>query len=641
MKQVILGTAGHIDHGKTSLIRALTDIDTDRLKEEKQRGITIELGFAFMDLPDGNRLGIVDVPGHERFVRHMVAGASGMDMVALVVAADEGVMPQTREHLEICQLLRVKSGLVILTKIDLAESPEWIEIVEEDVRDFLRGTFLEDAPVLRVSAATGEGLDALRDALARLVGQVEPRSAEGLFRLPVDRVFTMKGFGTVVTGTSLSGRLHPGDPVTIYPSGYKTKVRGLQVHNQEVEEVLPGQRTAINLQSTDRSTIQRGFVMAAPGSFEVGHMADVYLELLPVVAKPLKNRVKVRFHTGTSESLATLVLLDREELEPGEKAFAQIRSDQPLVVLRGDRFVVRSYSPVRTVGGGTVLHPAPRKHKGHHKAEAARSLQALLAGSDEEMLLWHLKDASWSGLSEHELQVRANIMGKPFQRHLQQFAGRKEIVLYDKENRRMVHPDVLRGLEDAVAEALSDYHRRFPLKSGMPKEELAARLPRLVDGKLYNFALRELSRQGRVALEKEWVRLAEHKAGLTDEEEAARRRIEETYADAGLQPPYFRDVSSSLPGDPRLHRDVLDWMSSQGTLVKVKEDLFFHASAMEGLKAKVIAHLREHGEMSAPDFKDLAGVSRKYAIPLLEWLDGRKVTIRVGDLRRLREGAGA
>ncbi|MBZ4659009.1 MAG: selB, partial [Desulfacinum sp.] len=311
MHQVVLGTAGHIDHGKTSLIRALTGIDTDRLKEEKQRGITIELGFAYLDLPNGSRLGIVDVPGHERFVKHMVAGATGIDLVALVIAADEGVMPQTREHLEICQLLRVKEGLVVLTKIDMVDDPDWLDMVEDDVRDFLKGTFLEGAPVVKVSAVTGEGMDELKKVLFQKVAQVPGRSEAGPFRLSIDRVFTMRGFGTVVTGTSLSGKLRVGDPVTIYPSGIKTKVRGLQVHNQDVQEVFPGQRTAINLQGVDRDAVQRGEVLATPDSLLPSFMLDVSLDLLASAPKPLKDRQKIRFHTGTTETVATLILLDR------------------------------------------------------------------------------------------------------------------------------------------------------------------------------------------------------------------------------------------------------------------------------------------------------------------------------------------
>lgn len=637
MKQVILGTAGHIDHGKTSLIRALTGIDTDRLKEEKLRGITIELGFAHFDLPGGERLGIVDVPGHERFVKHMVAGATGIDMVAMVIAADEGVMPQTREHLEICELLRVKKGLVVLTKTDLVDDPEWLEMVQEDVAEFLKGTFLEGAPIIPVSATTGEGIEALRQALIRLVAEVEPRSSDGPFRLSVDRVFSMRGFGTVVTGTGIAGKLHIGDPVIIYPSGHKAKVRGLQVHNQEVEEVLPGQRTAVNLQSTERSLIQRGYVVATPGALMPSHMVDVHLQLLSSAPRPVKNRAKIRFHTGTAEHLATLVLLGQEELAPGDQAFAQIRLDQPLAVLRGDRFVVRSYSPVQTIGGGSILHPIPHKHKGQAKQQAAKGLATLLQGDESEIIGWHVQDADWSGLSEQELQVRANISPKTFDKILARFISQKMIILYDKENRRLIHSEIVQSLKQIILGSLSDYHQRFPLKTGMSKEELAAQLPKPVDGKLYNFVLRELSEEEAIVQQLEWVRLASHKIDLTKEEEVIRQKTEKAFQGAGLQPPFFKEVAAKLPGTPRQHQDVLEWMLSQGILVKVKEDLYFHSTALEDLKQNLVAFLREHGEISAPQFKEITQASRKYTIPLLEYFDAQRVTIRIGDVRRLRD----
>lgn len=637
MKQVILGTAGHIDHGKTSLIHALTGIDTDRLKEEKLRGITIELGFAHAELPNGERLGIVDVPGHERFVRHMVAGATGIDLVALVIAADEGVMPQTREHLEICQLLHVKKGLVVLTKIDMVEDPEWLEMVEDDVTEFLRGTFLEGAPILRVSAATGEGIEQLREALGRLMTEVQPRSSDGPFRLSVDRVFSMRGFGTVVTGTSISGRLHIGNPVVIYPSGHRTKVRGLQVHNLEVEEVLPGQRTAVNLQSTERNLIQRGYVVATPDALLPSHMVDVHLQLLRSAPRPVKNRAKVRFHTGTAEHLATLVLLEGEELAPGEETFAQVRLDQPLAVLRGDRFVLRSYSPVMTIGGGSILHPIPHKHKGHGRQEAATTLATLLNGTADEIILWHVLDADWAGVSEDELRVRTNISPKLFDKSVTRFISQKQIILYDKENRRLIHAEVLDRLKQLLCGTLAEYHQRFPLKTGMPKEELAAQLPKLVDNKLYNFVLRQLSEQEEVVQQMEWIRLASHKVDLTRDEEVIRQKIELAFREGGLQPPFFREVAAKIPGTPRQHGDVLGWMLSQGILIKVKEELYFHTAALDDLKQQLVMFLQEHGEISAPQFKEITQASRKYTIPLLEYFDGQKLTIRVGDVRRLRE----
>ncbi len=637
MKQVVLGTAGHIDHGKTSLIRALTGIDTDRLKEEKLRGITIELGFAHMVLPSGERLGIVDVPGHERFVRHMVAGATGIDIVALVIAADEGVMPQTREHMEICQLLRVKKGLVVLTKTDLVEDPEWIEMVKEDVTSFLKGTFLEGSPIIPVSAVKGEGLEELKQALDVLVAEVEPRSTEGAFRLSVDRVFTMRGFGTVVTGTSLSGTLRTGDPVTIYPAEHKTKVRGLQVHNLEVQEVFPGQRTAINLQGIERLLIQRGDVIATPGALVATHIVDVHLALLSSAPRPLKNRAKIRFHTGTAEHLGTVILLGGDEMLPGEEGFAQVRLEQPIAALRGDRFVVRSYSPVQTIGGGTILHPLPRKHKGQDKRLANQQLPVLLEGDEPSIILWHIKDALWGGISEEELRVRANVPPKPLERTLQQFVSQKRAILYDKDNRRLVHPETVEQLQGIITETLAAYHQKFPLKTGMPKEELAAQLPKPVDAKLYNYVLRRLAEQDRVVQEMEWVRLTTHKVDLTREEEAIRQKIEKAFRDAGLQPPFFKEVVANLGGTPRQHQDVLEWMLSQGILVKAKEDFYFHAEALADLQQRLIAFLRENGEISTPQFKDMTQASRKYTIPLLEYFDAQKITIRIGDNRRLRE----
>ncbi len=636
MKQVILGTAGHIDHGKTSLIKALTGIDTDRLKEEKLRGITIELGFAHMDMPGGERLGIVDVPGHEKFVKHMVAGATGIDLVALVIAADEGVMPQTREHMEICELLRVKKGIVVLTKIDLVDDPDWLEMVQEDIVEFLKGTFLEGSEIIAVSAATGEGIEELKKSLTRLFAEVEPKSADGPFRLPVDRVFTMRGFGTVITGTSISGRLRVGDPVIVYPEGLKSKVRGIQVHGNDVEEVLPGQRTAVNLQGMERALIERGNVLASAGALYPSHMVDVQLELLQSAPRPLKHRAKIRFHSGTAEHLATIVLLDREELKPGEKTFAQVRLDQPTAVLRGDRFVLRSYSPVQTIGGGAVLNPIPRKHKGPAKREAASALEKLFKSSDPEIILWHLHDAGWAGLDEAELRIRANVPLKFLDKSLQQFMSAGKVVIYDKDNRRLIDPEALEEMKSGVTSILADYHGRFPLKAGMLKEEIPALLAKPVDARLYNFVLRHLAEEGKIALEMEWVRLSTHKVALSKDEETIREKIEKTFRDAGLQPPFFREVESTLPGTPKQHQEVLQWMLAKGVLVKTKEDIYFHTAAMAELQARLVAWLKERGEITTPQFKEMTGASRKYTIPLIEYFDGQKVTIRIGEVRKLR-----
>ncbi|MCP4688561.1 MAG: selenocysteine-specific translation elongation factor, partial [Desulfobacterales bacterium] len=401
MKQIILGTAGHIDHGKTSLIKALTGTDTDRLKEEKLRGITIELGFASLDLPGGRRLGVVDVPGHEKFVKNMVAGATGIDIVVMVIAADEGVMPQTREHMEICSLLGVKHGFVAMTKIDMVEE-DWLELVQEDVSEFMIGTFLEDAPIIPCSSATGEGLSDITDALETLAGEIPNRPPSSLFRLPVDRVFTMKGFGTVITGTLTSGRIRVGDPIMIYPSGVTSKVRGIQVHNQAVEEAEAGTRTAINFQGLEKASVQRGEVLADPGSLVSSYMVDISLHFLKSNKKPVKNRVRVRFHGGTSEILGNLILLDREELPPGETIVAQLRLDAPTAPVKDDRFVLRSYSPVRTIGGGHVLNPMPRKHK-RFKPEVIEGLKSLDGSDPEGVISYHLTESGYLGASLAQL----------------------------------------------------------------------------------------------------------------------------------------------------------------------------------------------------------------------------------------------
>jgi selenocysteine-specific elongation factor len=614
----------------------LTGIDTDRLKEEKLRGITIELGFAHMDMPGGERLGIVDVPGHEKFVKHMVAGATGIDMVALVIAADEGIMPQTREHMEICELLRVKKGLAVLTKTDLVDDPAWLDMVREDVVEFLKGTFLEGCEIIPVSAVTGEGIAGLKESLARLFADVEPKSPDGPLRLPIDRVFTMRGFGTVVTGTTISGRLKVADPVVIYPDELKSKVRGIQVHGKDVQEILPGQRTAINLQGMERALIRRGDVLASPGEIAPSPMIDIQLDLLKSAPRPLKHRAKVRFHTGTAEYLATIILLDRTELKPGEKTFAQIRLERPVAVLRGDRFVLRSYSPVQTIGGGAVLHPLPRKHKGSAKREAAKLLEELFKSADSDIILWHLRDAGWAGIGEVELRIRTNLAQKLLEKTLQQFTSARSVVLYDKENKRLIHPDAIKEIMTSITAILADYHARFPLKAGMPKEEIPALLSKPVDGKLYNFVLRQLAEAGQIAQEMEWVRLTTHKVALSKAEDTIRETIEKAFRESGLQPPFFREVASGLPGTSKQHQELLEWMLAKGILVKTKEEIYFHAATMAELQNRLVAWLKERGEITTPQFKEMTGASRKYTIPLLEYFDSQKVTIRVGEVRKLR-----
>jgi selenocysteine-specific elongation factor len=633
MKQIILGTAGHIDHGKTALVKALTGIDTDRLKEEKRRGITIELGFAHIPLPNGITLGIVDVPGHERFVKNMVAGATGIDLVSLIIAADEGVMPQTREHLEICNLLNITYGLVVITKIDLVDH-DWLSLVKDDISTFLKGTFLEDAPVVEVSSETGEGIGDLVKALDELTQDVPERSIGSTFRLPIDRVFTMKGFGTVVTGTTISGHIDVGREVTIYPRGIESKVRGIQVHNQEVPSARAGSRTAINLQGVEKEFIARGDVVAEKDSLKSTYMVDTVLEYLGSSPKKIQNRKRVRFHCGSSEIIATAVLLDRDELLPGETCFAQFRLEKPTVVLSKDRFVIRTYSPIRTIGGGHILNPLPGKKK-RFSRDVLEELAVLRDGSDREIVEQHIKSSKMQGLSIKELSFLANMSKDDLNGIISKLASDKAIVNYDPDRAVFIHADFYTRSKEEMLRILADYHKRFPLKEGLAKEELRSRIVGNIREKLFNKLLNDLIGEESIVRERDIIRAKDHKVTLHKEQEDARAKIEKIYLEAGLEPPYFKDLDKSIA--ERSGRDVLETMVKDGTLIKVKEDLYFHKRPLDDLQRKLVDYIKEKKEITTPDLKKLTGVSRKYTIPLIEYFDKIQLTVRVGDKRILRK----
>lgn len=633
MKHVVLGTAGHIDHGKTSLVKALTGVDTDRLKEEKERGITIELGFTFLDLPSGIRLGIVDVPGHERFVKQMVAGAWGIDLVALVVAADEGVMPQTREHLDICQLLRVKKGLIVLTKIDLVDQ-ELLEMVKEEISDVVKETFLKDAPILPVSSLTGEGISALISALDELAGEVEERSSEGLFRLPIDRVFVMKGFGSVATGTIVSGFITLGEAVEILPSGKEGKVRTVQVHNQAVERAEAGQRAAINIQGLEVSEIDRGDVIVRPHTLVPTKVVDAYLEYLPSATKPLKHRTTLRFHIGTNLATASIYLLDREELLPGEGGFVQLRLDRPIVALPQDRFVIRGSSTIQTCGGGVILHTHPEKHKRFSERVVA-DLTLLRDGSPEEVLRLHLIRAGDRGITLEDLQKGLSLAPQKIQEVLIKLRERGEFILVDPEKFKMIHISHYEGLREAILNQLREFHQRFPMKIGLSKEEVRTKLPASVDMKLFHVLMNELIQTERVVLEKEKIRLSEHRVSSSDEKGLV-QRVEGAVLKGGLQPPSPKELSELWSVDEKEILAIFDHLVYEGTLVKIKSGIYFHRIPFDTLREKLIQFLKQHKEISTPQFKEMTGASRKYVIPLIEYFDQTKLTLRLGDKRVLR-----
>jgi selenocysteine-specific elongation factor len=643
MREIIVGTAGHIDHGKTALVEALTGINTDRLKEEKLRGITIELGFAHLKLPSGRIAAIVDVPGHERFVKTMVAGATGVDLVIMVIAADEGIMPQTREHLDICQLLRVQKGIVALTKVDLVEE-EWLQLVEEDVREFIKGTFLQGAPVVRTSAHTREGLQELVEHLDSLAGQIRERPPAKFFRLPVDRSFTIKGFGTVVTGTLMAGRIREGDSVEVAPKGLQTRVRGLQVHNQPVKESVAGMRTAVNLQGVEKEEIERGDVLIPPGSLPSTHMVDAHLQYLPSAPWKLKNRARVRFHAGTAEILARVVLLDREVLEPGEEAYVQLRLESPTVVVHGDSFVIRSYSPAHTIGGGIVLDGFPSKHK-RNSPQVLDHLRGLASGNPEMVSLLMVKAAGTKGLSLGDLQRRLNLADGAWEEILSSATlkgAAKEIDVPSgggrpkQEEILLVHKEAYERVKHEILEALKEHAKARPLEAGLPKEDLRARCPSRPSPRVFSQALQELVDGGQVVLEGDKWRWSGHTVELGGEQRAKLKLMENIFQKAGLQPPSQKEVEERLGLGEKEARDMLELLVRQGKLVKVKEGMYFWPEEVKALEERLVAFLKERGEIQPLEFKEMTGLSRKYMIPLLEYFDRTKVTMRVGDKRVLR-----
>ena len=644
MRSVVVGTAGHIDHGKSALVRALTGTDPDRLKEEKARGITIDLGFAH--LADGETtFAFVDVPGHERFVRNMLAGAGGIDLVLLVVAADESVMPQTREHFAICRLLGVPAGAIVLTKIDVADR-ETQELAALETRELVAGSFLEDAPIVPVSAKTREGLGALRAVLRQLAGRVARRNAHGSTRMPVDRVFTLKGFGTVVTGTLVSGTLREGQALAVLPGGLSASARGMQVHGRRHEAADAGHRVAVNLGGVELADLERGVTLCEPGSLVAGTRMDVLVDLLPD-AKPLRHGARVRFHQGTSEVMGRVALAapkdaastpaaepDRtppSELRPGGSAYARIRLERPTVVTRGDRFILRAYSPTVTIGGGVVLDPHPPRSPIRTAAGVAR-FHAIDPGVPfDRVLMTLVEERADLGLPRDAVLSRAGASPA---------AADAAIARLTAANEMAVVGDLLlsRRLLDATAsrlvDALKAHHAAQPMSEGLHREEARARLmPRAVPA-VFDAVVAPLVAAGRVA-SRDRLSLAGHAVTLSDDERRLRDRIERVYYDAGLAPPDAAGARTAAAGDPAAVDRITALLVRQRTLVKV-DTLLFHADRLEALKADVRA-LKADGaaRVDVASFKERYGITRKFAIPLLEYLDRERITRRVGESRVL------
>jgi selenocysteine-specific elongation factor len=635
-RPVILGTAGHIDHGKTALVRALTGIDTDRLKEEQRRGITIELGFAHLTLGD-TLFGVVDVPGHERFIKSMVAGAAGIDIVALVVAADEGVMPQTREHLDICGLLGVRHGLVALTKVDLVDD-DWLSLVTDDLRAFLAGTFLEGAPVVPCSAQNGAGLDDLRRALLDLAARVQPRDPDGLLRLPLDRVFTMKGFGTIVTGTLHSGTVRVSDDVVVLPGVISAKVRGIQVHGESMELAVAGQRTAVNLGGVDRHAVARGEVLVHGGTFAPSSMIDVVVRLLPG-ARPLSARSKVLFHLGTRQQEAACVLLDTPRLEAGGAAIAQLRFELPVVALPGDRFILRGFAKLEsygtTVGGGEVVRVLGRKVR-PRDAAAVELLQRMRSAEPRERIALEVLAAGPPGLTRLELQQRLPMVPGEIDRLLGELLARRVVVRYDRDSGAVVHGDHFAALRARLGELVDRFHRDRPLEPGIAREELRSRVGQGIGPRLFFALLQALEAAGELVVERESCRRPGHTIQAAGQSlRPVAQQLRAIYERAGLGPPRDAGLAAELRVEPATIASALKLLVDEGVLVRVT-DLYFARVALDALRDRLVAYLTQNAEITPSQFKDLVGQSRKFVIPLAEHFDAQKVTLRVGDLRKLR-----
>jgi len=628
-KHVIVGTAGHIDHGKSALVEALTGTHPDRLEEEKRRGITIDLGFAFLDLGDV-RLGFVDVPGHERFVRNMLAGAGGIDLVLLVIAADEGIKPQTREHFDICRLLGIERGLVAFTKADLVEA-DVLGLVRLEAEEFVRGSFLEGAPIVGVSAKTGAGLDELKAKLLRVADGAPGKDATRYARLPIDRAFAMKGFGTVVTGTLISGTLRAEDEVELFPTGRRLRVRGLHSGGQAVSKAEAGQRTAVNLADIEAGEIQRGMALSSAGTFQATRRLDARVTLLDS-ARALKNRARVHFHQGTAETVASVSLLRQDALAAGGTALAQLRLDEAILVLPGDRFILRQFSPVVTIGGGVVLDAlAPRHKKGD--ACAARLLEAWEGGKREEILA-ALAAEDARGLDLARMIARTGWLESEARETVRKLAEAGRIRVVTEQPLTVVSAEGMEKLLRDMERQIEEFHTKNPLAPGMAKEELRGRVAGKIRAEVFRAAVNELVARRKIAVAGDIVQRAGREIALSADEARAKEQMAQEFERAGLTAPAVNEVLGRLPVDARRAQKLLQILIREKTLVKVTEELVFHKTAMGKLRELLADYKRKHGErLAIAAFKELAGVSRKYAIPLLEYLDRERLTRRVGDER--------
>jgi selenocysteine-specific elongation factor len=630
----VIGTAGHVDHGKSTLVHALTGIDPDRLREEKEREMTIDLGFAWLTLPNGESVGVVDVPGHRDFIENMLAGVGGIDAALFAVAADEGVMPQTREHLAILDLLGVEHGIVALTKTDLAESEDWVELVAADVVETLEGTVLDGAPIIPVSARTGQGLDELTAALQEMLAQVEPRRDRGRPRLPIDRVFAISGFGTVVTGTLADGCFEVGQEVEVQPQGLKARVRGLQTHKEKIERAMPGSRVAMNLSGIGKAELARGDVVTAPGWLRSTVLVDVQLRYLPDVPRPLRHNVQLKLFSGAAETMARVRLLGQDRLSPGETGWAQLRLQEPVALVKGDRFIVRVPSPPATVGGGVVVDPHPGRQHRRFRPEVIARLETLAQGNPAEILLQALERRgptpardllSTSGLGEAGPEALAQLLDEG---QVVALGSQTDIQQPASSNQLLAPRAWWSALMARVSRELSSYHQRFPLRAGLGREALRSGLK--LEPKVFNATMARAVVEGLVVDEGSTVRLPSHEVQLNPDQQ---RRVDALLAEFRRQPyttPSYKESAAAVG------EEVLGVLIARGDLVHVSSEVLFLPQTYEEMVSRVLAHIKREGSITLAQVRDLFGTSRKYAQGLLEHLDEIGVTKRVGDERVLK-----
>lgn len=621
MQHVILGTAGHIDHGKSSLVKALTGIDPDRLKEEKERGITIDLGFADLKYPDGLTVGIIDVPGHEKLIRNMLAGAGGIDLVLFVIAADEGIMPQSREHLAICNLLKIQSGLIVITKTDLVEK-EWLELVTIEVRDFVKDSFLDSAEIIQVSSKSGHNIGLLKEKIRAAALKIRPKSVKEILRLPIDRVFTLKGFGTVITGTLISGSVSTDDMVEVLPSGITGKVRGLHSHGMAIQTAYAGQRIGMNLQGVEKDSLKRGDTVVLSESVVPTRTIDVKIELLSN-AQPLKSKSLLHLHISTSETVARVILYDRDSLEPGESCYCQLRLNEPVVSLSGDRFVIRKISPVITIGGGVVLDPSPVRRR---RKDGIEDLRVIDTGALQEKIEMKIKKAGLYGIDQQAIAGWIRAETPLIEDSIKQLKTAQKVIGFEH---RLLHQDSCNVISAAIKTSLSGFHKKNPLSPGMPKEELKAQAG--VSPDIWNALLKTVAD---IIVDKELVRLTSFKAASSGASQTS-QRILDLLEKAGFLPPIKEELAEALAIPQKELNDMLKLMSKEGKLIRISDSIHVTSGVYTRMMSQLKAFYQKQQTMTVAEFRDLLGTSRKYALPFLEYMDSNKITLRVGDARKL------